>query len=403
MSASGAARAGRRLSEELAERCDMTIASMSGVDQRAVGSVRELDVRCTVPWPLRRAAPRYRTLFYSSNIPALIANGDYDLVHLHNPLPALEMARIAAACRRRNVPYVVSTHGFNEIAEAETLHRLGLAQRLIWRNCVIRPVSRVMRGAAHVFALSQADIPIVQRFGYTGRFTIVPNGVQLPTEASEAEDQVILDRLQIPARDSCPGLACLFLGNHSPNKGVPVLLEAFRQLQCPYLLMVGGEKRPDIAYPTQRTQDRPDQQVIVTGRLTDDEVGALFRRADLFVFPTRADTFPLVVLEAMAHGRPVLSTTVGGIPHQVEPDCGVLVPPGDAGAVARAVAQFAADPATRQAMGQRARARVRSDFTWDAAAARAFDGYREVLRDHAPAQLRMSAKATGMYPVGEKT
>ena len=67
---------------------------------------------------------------------------------------------------------------------------------------------------------------------------------------------------------------------------------------------------------------RPDQQIIVTGRLRDDEVGAALRRSDLFVFPTLADTFPLVVLEAMAHGVPVLASRVGGIPHQLDERCG---------------------------------------------------------------------------------
>ncbi|MES2866102.1 MAG: glycosyltransferase family 4 protein, partial [Actinomycetota bacterium] len=95
------------------------------------------------------------------------------------------------------------------------------------------------------------------------------------------------------------------------------------------------------------------------------------RRSDIFVFPTLADTLPLVVLEAMAQGLPVIASSVGGIPYQLDDACGVLVEPGDPAALAAAVQRLAAQPMMLAAMGRRARARVGTHFTWETAAASA--------------------------------
>jgi glycosyltransferase involved in cell wall biosynthesis len=173
----------------------------------------------------------------------------------------------------------------------------------------------------------------------------------------------------------------MFLANHTPNKGLGVLFEAFSRLRCPYRLIVGGEQRAQVDYARALAACGPDQQIVLTGRLSDAEVAALYRRADLFVFPTLADTFPLVVLEAMAHGLPVVASKVGGIPHQVTSDTGILVEPGDGAGLAIALERLAtAPPGALREMGLRARQRVSQEFSWERAAALAFAGYRRVLR-----------------------
>lgn len=391
LSASGGARAGRALSEALAGRCAMSIASMSDVDRTQPGAARRLAVRSWLPAFARALPRRYRSLFYRSDIPGLVEGEAWDLVHLHNPMPALEMARIASACVRAGIPYVVSTHGFNEVANGSAVYGFGALRRAAWAACMGRPVARTVRGAAAVFALSPADLGIVAGFGFRGPVRVVANGVELPPAPDPGRDRAVCERLGVAPAGTEPAgatgvgpghgasaLTCMFLGNHTPNKGVPVLLEAFAGLDCPYQLIVGGEQRPEIDYGRAGT-GRADQRVVLTGRLSDEEVGALLRRADLFVFPTLADTFPLVVLEAMAQGCAVLASSVGGIPHQLDGRCGVLVPPGDVAALRAAVTRLAADRAGVAAMGQAGRARVAAAFTWQAAAEAAHEGYREVL------------------------
>src|SRR5688500_15902413 len=112
LSVSGGARAAEHLAEALASHCEMSVASMmaegSGGD-----TVTRLPVRVSLPAlaPWSRVPERHRTPFYRSDIPDLIRRGRYDLVHIHNPMPALEMERVARACIGSGIPYIVSTHG----------------------------------------------------------------------------------------------------------------------------------------------------------------------------------------------------------------------------------------------------------------------------------------------------
>ena len=175
----------------------------------------------------------------------------------------------------------------------------------------------------------------------------------------------------------------MFLANHTPNKGLPDLLTAFGDLDTPFQLIVGGETREGIDYKTTLRSLRPDQKIVVTGRLSDAEVGACFRRSDVFVFPTLADTFPLVVLEAMAHGKAIIASNVGGIPYQLAGSCGQLVPPGNPRALREAIARLGSDLETIAAIGEAGCRRVCREFTWERAAEAAFAGYEQVLKSAA--------------------
>lgn len=389
LSVSGGARAAEQLSAALAPYCDITVASMlNGV---GAGTLSEpegrfparISVRTWLPGivPWSRFPSRYSTLFYRSDIPDIIRRGGYDLVHIHNPMPALEMERVARACTEMRIPYVVSTHGFNEVANGLDIYGFDFLRRQVWRRLVLEPVSRVVRKAAAMFVLSPADVSIVRDMGFTGEPITVTNGVPMPQPGDAVADREALERLGIPFGRTEGQITCMFLANHTPNKGLPVLLDAFSRTTRPFLLVIGGDKRGGVDYERALAACKPGQRIVVTGRLSDAEVGALFRRSDLFVFPTLADTFPLSVLEAMAQGLPVLATNVGGIPFQLSGDCGELVPPGDPAALAAAVEALAADSLRLAAMGNRARAKVASAFSWEAAAASAWAGYQAVLAD----------------------
>lgn len=389
LSVSGGARAAERLSVALSGHCDVHIASMMSMAPTLEDGLSHLTVQTSLPpvLPWSRVPNRYRTPFYRSDIPEMIRHGRYDLVHIHNPTPGLEMVRIARACRAARIPYVVSTHGFNEVANGRAVHGSSALMRLAWQALSYAPVSSVVRGAAAIFALSAADIPIIRAMGFAGDAVhVVPNGVPLPEPADDAADRVVWERFGLASPGPGHPITCMFLANHTPNKGLPVLLEAFRSLQRPYSLIIGGEKRQGVDYDGAVASVRPGQQVVVTGRLQDDEVPALMRRSDLFVFPTLADTLPLVLFEAMSHGLPVLASTVGGIPFQVDRRSGVLVQPGDAEALAAAVDRLADRPRLLQAMGRHARRRVLQEFTWEQAAACALTGYEAVLRAYSSAR-----------------
>lgn len=394
MSVSGGARAGEMLSASLCAHCRVDVASMMASPEEP-GPCGRVPVRTYLPpfLPWSRLPNRYRSLFYRSDIPGRVAG--YDLVHLHNPMPALEMARIARAARAARVPYVISTHGFNEVANGHSIYGFGPLRRAVWRGLVSAPVAEAVRGAAGILALSPADFDIVRAMGFReGLMEVVPNGVAVPAPADPAGDALLLARFALPEPEPDGPLTLMFLANHTPNKGLPVLLRSLHALRRPVHLVVGGERRPEIDYAGLIGGLPPDQRVVVTGRLTDAEVGALMRRANLFVFPTLADTLPLVVFEAMAQGLPVLASAIGGIPYQIDPRCGQLVPPNEPAALAAAIERLGQDRARLQEMGRHARARVAEGYTWAAAAAKAHDAYRRVLAARDPAASALDAAAT---------
>ncbi len=99
----------------------------------------------------------------------------------------------------------------------------------------------------------------------------------------------------------------------------------------------------------------------------DPRPSAWFRAADLFALPTRGDALPVVLLEAMAHGKPVVASAVGGVPEAVSPGVsGFLAEPGDPASFASAVGALIADRDLREKMGRRAREDVRRAFSIDA-------------------------------------
>ena len=93
---------------------------------------------------------------------------------------------------------------------------------------------------------------------------------------------------------------------------------------------------------------------------------AFMRTLDVFVLPSFAEGTSKSVIEAMAHGLPIIATNVGGLPDLLTPDVGILIPPGDSAALADAMQRLASDPALRKRMGQAARDRYLKLFAPDA-------------------------------------
>ncbi|HEU5016513.1 MAG TPA: glycosyltransferase family 4 protein [Pseudolabrys sp.] len=380
LSVSGAGRAAERLSAALAPHCRVTVASMMP-DRTHDAAVRHLPVRVRLPlgFPWSTIPQRYRTPFYRSDIHTYVRAEGYDLVHLHNPMPALELCRIAAACRRAGMPYVISTHGFNEIANGGQIYGFGALRRLLWLTLVYRPLAQAVRRADAVLLLSPADGPIVRAMGFRGELMpTVPNGIERPASLDPAVQDEVLRKFDL-IRSSPRQIVCMFLANHTPNKGLPVLFEAFASLRIPFLLIVGGERRSTVDYDGFARALKEGQRVVITGRLRDEEVAALMRWSDLFVFPTLADTLPLVLYEAMACGLPVVASRVGGIPYQIDEQCGLLVPPGDSTALAATIERLAADRSVLDAMSRAALMRATQLDTWSDAAATAREAYEAVL------------------------
>jgi alpha-1,6-mannosyltransferase len=144
-----------------------------------------------------------------------------------------------------------------------------------------------------------------------------------------------------------------YAGRFSGEKNLDVLLQAFTQLGKPYhLLLIGGDRH---AHPTANVTMLPY-------RRDSSELAQWLASVDALVHAGTKETFGLVVLEAMACGRPVVGARAGAIPEIVDESVGMLAEPGDGASMAEAIA--ALYERDIEAVGAAARARVLKHFTW---------------------------------------
>jgi colanic acid/amylovoran biosynthesis glycosyltransferase len=173
-------------------------------------------------------------------------------------------------------------------------------------------------------------------------------------------DRMYLDAAPVPIADRPRFVS---VGRLSGQKGYPLLIEAAARLAAAgedfELTLVGdGELRSDLEALIDRHALR--ERVTITGLADGERVRAELRAARVFVLPSFAEGLPVVIMEALALGRPVLSTTVAGIPELVSPECGWLVPAGSVDALVQAMQSALATPlAELERMGEVGRARVR--------------------------------------------
>jgi glycosyltransferase involved in cell wall biosynthesis len=180
-----------------------------------------------------------------------------------------------------------------------------------------------------------------------------------------------------------PGLAAvegpvvLYFGVVRPYKGVDVLVEAFRQVEGAELWVVG---RPlEVSVEHLRRLAPPGRVRFVDRYVSDAELPAFFRRADLLVLPHRNVDVSGVLFAGLAFGKPMVLSDVGGFRELVEEHgAEVLVPPGDPGALAAAIARLVADPDERRRLGERAAAAAAGAFSWDRIAAQTATLYEQV-------------------------
>ena len=198
------------------------------------------------------------------------------------------------------------------------------------------------------------------------RMAIIPLGVDLARFSPDpAAGAALRERLHIPS--TAPVL--LVVGRLSRQKGVHVALAALQRLSgqrpVPFLLVAGQGRE---AAQLQRTAERAGLtgQVRFLGQVPHDELPSCYNAADICLFPWLGwEAFPISILEALACGRPVIASRIGSAPSILgRVNGGLLVPPGDARALAEAVGRLlSVPPAERRAIGQAARRLAETEFS----------------------------------------
>jgi glycosyltransferase involved in cell wall biosynthesis len=210
-----------------------------------------------------------------------------------------------------------------------------------------RLARRILRGARVVVAPSHALAEAARGLGASD-VRVIPSGVDLPAS--------------VPPEDDPPFV--LYAGRLSAEKGVVELVAATAGL--PLVVVGDGPLR--------------DRVPGARGFVAHDELERLYDRAAVVAVPSHREGFGVVCAEAMAHGRPVVASAVGGLLDLVvDGETGILVPPGDVGALRDALTRLLADEGLRRRLGDAARERVRTHFSWDGVTEATLGAYRDAL------------------------
>lgn len=321
--------------------------TVDGVRVRRVSCLRRSAFRCTVP----EAASYLAGARYAAR--TLARSGRYDLIHAHFLFPDGWLAY--RLCRRTGLPFIATAHGSD--VPGYNPHRLKLAHRLlspIWK--------RVVREASRIVCPSQTLASLVRRGSPEARTCVVPNGIMLSDfDPGRERDKTVLCATRLLRR-----------------KGVQHVVASMGKLPPEWRLVVAGDGPflPELQRLAAPFADR----VTFTGWLDNAsrEYRSLFETSGIFALPSDAESFGLVLLEAMAAGMPVVATRGTGC-EEVVGDVGLLVPRNDPGAVGEALSRLAEDSALRSYFGAIARKRVEDRFSWDAVARDYLAVYREAV------------------------
>jgi glycosyltransferase involved in cell wall biosynthesis len=247
-----------------------------------------------------------------------------DLVHAH----WLAAGAVALTLRK---PYVVQVWGTD----------VELARRVPW---LVRPV---LRRARLVVAASHSLAAAARGLGARD-VRVVPSGVAIPDSVAAPEEPPHV----------------LYVGRLSAEKGVLELVEAARGL--PLKVVGDGPLRAQV----------PD----AVGFVPPGELGTWYERAAIVVAPSRREGYGVVVREAMAWGRPVVATAVGGLVDAVDDGAtGLLVPAGDGAALREALERLLGDAELRARLGAAARVKAQRELSFDAAANALLRVYEDAL------------------------
>lgn len=300
-------------------------------------------------WRLQRAAAR--------------DSGPNDtILHQHGIWTAVSAATRRWSKHRR--PAIVAPHGsLDPWAMRRSRWKKALALRAY--------EGENLRSASCLHALSMAEAEAIRRFGLRNPIAMVPNGISTSWLSSLGDPDAFRVRHSIPREKRI----LLFLSRITPKKGLPMFVECLRNAgNClaDWVFVIAGtdEFRHEEEVAALVNQYGLTKSVKFVGPLFGKEKRNAFAAADAFLLPSYSEGWPMVVLEALGAGVPVLTTTATPLPDLESVGAGWRVQPSTEPMMEALSNMLMTPRSVLQEMGARGRRLVVEHFTWDVAAAR---------------------------------
>jgi glycosyltransferase involved in cell wall biosynthesis len=295
----------------------------NGVQIHRVGGIRRRQHHSTAAEQLTQLIPTYRRAM------ELVRAHYFDLLHCHFVVPGGLVGY--HVWRRTGLPYVITAHGSD--IPSYNPHRFRLLHRLI------RPLWTQVVDSSSALSVPSEFLKGLVAARTRRNIAVIPNPFDPP-----------------PQGEGQPGRRVLVVTRMVKRKGVQHLLEALADLETSWEFLMVGDG-PYLKY-LKRSASAIKAKVRFLGFVPRDELPELYQSARVFVFPSLRENFPMVLLEAMAAGCAVLTTSAPGCA-EVVGDAAVLVDPGNSIALGDALGRLLADDAAIEGMRAASRQRVR--------------------------------------------
>jgi glycosyltransferase involved in cell wall biosynthesis len=355
---------------------------------------------------------------YDRSLAAALASrgADVELLtsrFLYGPVPPAEGYRVSECFYRRSAArglhaparraFKLAEHGpdmlrFRRLADADVVHYQWLTlpgldpwllpprrPRVMTAHYVLppRPSRRQLASARRAFGAMDAVVAHSQHGAHRLRELVGLDSSQVRVIHHAAFDYLtrLPEEKPLPAElEGAEGPVILFFGLLRPYKGIDTLLQAFRRVAGAELWVVGNP-RMEVEPLRKLAAEAPGRVRFLSRFVEDAEIPAIMRRAGVVVLPYRDAEHSGVLYAALAFGKPLVLSAVGGFPEIAEQGAARLVPPEDPASLAAVLAELVDDEDARDELGKAAATAASGSYSWDEAARQTLDLYRELLEE----------------------
>lgn len=328
---------------------------------------------------------RVDTLFYTDTLPP------YSPVPPPVAIAPLMSKAILDECKKQDL-FHINNRFFYSPADAKAINEEEKGLCLTLHNARTKGISpatdflgsiydrtsgqQIMEECDHIFGVSQNTLDITAPRKFKAKMSVSYNGVNSEVYSPKVSGDGVRARYGLKNKK-----VLLTVCRLERQKGIQYLLDAVKKLvkmDKSFVWVVLGKGTMLPVLTAAKKDLRYSQNIIVIDeKITERQLAELYSACDAFVLPSVWEPFGMVICEAMATEKPVISTTAGGIPEIVTKDVGVLVRPKSAEALYLAISRVFSDEQKMRKMGKAGRVRVKKHFTWDLTA----DCYAKVYRE----------------------